>query len=132
MVLIDHRIAGTAMAAIEIPLLLSFPGWRTEIDSRTHEEIDVKPFPSRRVTRVILASSMFSTIFFLFSALWQQTAAVTAASLIESFLSPGVTIRTGGVAAFLVWAALSFQTLVFIAVLVLVVSIASLERIVDD
>src|SRR4051794_22951993 len=76
-------IVAIILAFFTFILLATFPGWHEERDERTGSDVDVKPFPSRPVSQVALALIFIASIFVLVSVLWQHTASVAAATIVQ-------------------------------------------------
>ena len=125
------RIAAIALAVISILLLLTFPGWHGEVDDDGSDR-DVKPFPSRPVTRIVLAATTLASLLALVSMMWQHTASVAAATTAQDLAYGTVKSEVGGRAMALGWAALAFLVIPAVGILILIMSISLLDRLVDD
>ena len=85
-------IAAVALSFIAICLILTFPGWQTDVDDSGSDR-EVKPFPSRPVSQIALAASTLASILGLVSMIWQHTASVAAATTAQ-YLGYG-TVKSG-------------------------------------
>lgn len=109
----------------------TFPGWYTETNEAGEQE-EVRPFPSRTLTTVILALLSLSTILALISTMWQHIGAVAAANSISAALGGAVSNRVGAASMALGWAAVGVIAVSTIGVVVMFISIALLEKLTDD
>jgi hypothetical protein len=107
----------------------TFPGWHEEHDARTGEDVDIKPFPDRRVLKACSFLMSMASLFMLVSALWQHVAAVSAASMITSGTQGYLSGHVGSIAAVLIWLALAFVVITTIGHLIMVLSIELLDSI---
>ena len=125
------RIGAMCLSGIVFAGLATFPGWHEDIDERTGQAIDIKPFPSRPVMQVCLFLSALSSIFGLASALWQHVAAAAASSLASSITQNDLKGCVGSIAAALVWISSALLIIAFIGLLALYRSIRMLDRLTD-
>lgn len=93
-----------ALAALSVVSISQFPSWRSEIDDLTGDELDIKDFPSQFILQTSVTATCCAATFALIAALWQHTAAVTLASLVESLGLGNVKASVGSASASLVWA----------------------------
>ncbi|KAF1956849.1 membrane fusion mating protein FIG1 [Byssothecium circinans] len=113
-------------------LLATFPGWHEERDERTGSEVDVKPFPSRPVSQVALALIFIASIFVLVSVLWQHTASVSAATIVQDLGNGSVKSGVGTSAMVLGWFGFALFIIVTIGLLCMILSIMVLDRLTDE
>ena len=115
-----------------ICLLLTFPGWHEDGEDANGEPIEVKPFPSRPVSLVALASSTLAALLALVSMMWQHTASVAAATTAQDLGYGTVKSGIGAKSLALGWAGLALTVLPAIGILVMILSIQILDRLTDD
>lgn len=82
-----------------------WPSWQQERDDLTDESIEMMPFPSTASMNVIMAFITIAFMLSLVAALWQHTAAVAVASVIESVAHGTVMTSIGATAMALSWTA---------------------------
>ena len=124
-------IAAVALAFITICLLLTFPGWQTEVDDDGSDR-EVKPFPSRPVTLIALTASTLGAMLALVSMIWQHTASVAAATTAQDLGYGTVKSEVGATALALGWVGFALLALAAIGILVMVLSIRILAEVVDN
>ncbi|KAJ9656236.1 hypothetical protein H2198_005087 [Neophaeococcomyces mojaviensis] len=95
-------IIAIILAFLTFLLLATFPGWHTTTtaDGSEHE---VKPFPSRAVSQVALATIFIASVFVLVSVMWQHTAAVAASQVAQDLGNGSVKSGVGTSAMVLGW-----------------------------
>ncbi|ORX97561.1 Ca2+ regulator and membrane fusion protein Fig1-domain-containing protein [Clohesyomyces aquaticus] len=125
-------IFASFLSFLAIVGLLTFPGWHSEVNDDTGSEVDVKPFPDRKVTLSILIALGFATPLAFAAALWQHTAAASVACLAETVSGDSVHAVVGGAAIALAWLPVFFLALAFVAAMVMYLSIRILDRLTDD
>ncbi|KAF7939001.1 uncharacterized protein EAE98_001337 [Botrytis deweyae] len=108
-------------------ILFTFPGWHDEEDS-AGMEIEVRPFPSRRLSNWALILVALASFLSFVSAFWQHISSATGASMVRS-LSYG-TIRTvvGPAAMALAWGSVFFLFLTTFGLLIMIMSIKVLAE----
>ncbi|KAF2401574.1 hypothetical protein EJ06DRAFT_528757 [Trichodelitschia bisporula] len=111
--------------------LATFPGWHQETDD-TGEEIDVKPFPSKVAIKFCSLTSGFATVFCIVSALWQHTAAVSAATMIEGLSYGNLKASVGPGAMALSWLGVALLCVVNLGIVVMWASMAILDQLTED
>jgi len=119
------------LAFVTFILLATFPGWHEERDEHG-SDVDVKPFPSRPVSQVALALIFIASIFVLVSVLWQHTASVAAATVAQDLGNGSVRSGVGTSAMVLGWFGFVLLIIVTIGLLVMIVSIAVLDKLTDS
>ncbi|KAF2119528.1 Ca2+ regulator and membrane fusion protein Fig1-domain-containing protein [Lophiotrema nucula] len=112
--------------------LLNFPNWIDERDRITGSEINVKPFPSRPVSRAIAACLGFASALAFGSAVWQHTSAASVACLAETLSQSQIHVRIGTTAVALVWAPVLLIALAFIRLAQEILSIFILDKLTDN
>jgi hypothetical protein len=65
--------------------------------------VDIKPFPSRRVSQVALSAIALASMFILVSILWQHVSSSAAASIGQSLAYGTVKGHVGSAAMVLGW-----------------------------
>ncbi|CAN9104657.1 unnamed protein product [Alternaria alternata] len=90
------------------------------------------PFPSRPVSQVALALIFISSIFVLVSVLWQHTASVAAATIVQDLGNGSVKSGVGTSAMVLGWFGFVLLIIVTIGLLVMILSIIVLDRLTDN
>ena len=112
-----------ALATIAIALLLTFPGWHEETMEDSDEIRDVKPFPSRPITQIILVATVAASLLALVSMMWQHTASVAVATTVQDLGYGTINSKVGALAMALGWAGLGCVVIAAIGILVLILSI---------
>ena len=113
--------------------MASFPGWHTDRDARTGEEIDVKPFPSRRVLKGIVLALGAASLLLMISALWQHVAAASAVAIITSTVRGNNVVGDVGAASTgLVWLSFALTVIAFQGALIFIISLQALDRLTDE
>lgn len=128
----DSRLGSVGLALLALILFNTFPGWHEERDITTGSDIDVKPFPSRPVLMACLACTGLASLFTFTSALWQHTAAATAATVLETSAVSLIKGSVGSVGTVLAWLIFGIWIITFIATLVMYLSVLLLARLTDD
>lgn len=129
---ISSRLGSVGLGLIALMLFYTFPGWHAERDEETGSEVDVKPFPNRKVTEICCACTGLGTLFTFTSALWQHTASATAATILETSAISIVKAGVGGTATALAWLTFSLWLSIFIGTAVMILSITLLDRLTDN
>ena len=106
---------------ISILLLGTFPSWHTEEDEGGSER-EVKPFPSRRVSYIILALLTLSSLLIFVSVFWQHIAAASALSMVRSLSYGTVKVRVGTLAMVLGWGSVALDVIAAIGIYVMIAS----------
>ena len=120
------------LTTVSILLLATFPGWHTEIDDLSGEAIDVKPFPSKATVNVVLTCLVIASMLTLVASVWQHTAAIAVASVIESIGHESITTSIGSTAMGLSWTAFGLSLGPSIYMWMLHLSIDVLNRLTED
>ena len=121
-----------ALAGLAFVGLATFPGWVEEHDETTGSDIDVKPFPSRAVSQAIAFVLLMASLLILVSCLWQHVAAASVVTTVSSMTQRKVVGHVGAVAAVLVWLSLAFFVFTFLGILVMIISIFTLDLLTDE
>jgi hypothetical protein len=124
-------IMAIILAFLTVLLLSTFPGWQQETDTATGSVIDVKPFPSQAVSRVVASFSLVAAILGLIGSLWQHVGTVGAAAMAEMANYGNVQTTVGAGAVAMAWIAVVLLSVVFLAMLVMILSIKLLDRLSD-
>ncbi|KAK5105364.1 hypothetical protein LTS08_001641 [Lithohypha guttulata] len=124
-------IIAIILAFLTFLLLATFPGWHT---TRTEDgsEHEVKPFPSRAVSQVALATIFIASVFVLVSVMWQHTAAVAASQVAQDLGNGSVRSGVGTSAMVLGWFGFGLLVVVTLGLLVMILSIQLLDRLTDE
>jgi len=124
-------IVAIILAFLTFLLLATFPGWHTDTSSSGSEH-EVKPFPSRPVSQVALATIFIASVFVLVSVLWQHTAAVAASTVAQDLGNGSVKSGVGTTAMILGWFGFGLLVVVTLGLLVMILSIQLLDRLTDE
>ncbi|EXJ73792.1 uncharacterized protein A1O5_03554 [Cladophialophora psammophila CBS 110553] len=124
-------IIAIVLAFLTFLLLATFPGWHTSTgpDGSEHE---VRPFPSRAVSQVALATIFIASVFVLVSVMWQHTAAVAASTVAQDLGNGSVKSGVGTSAMVLGWFGFGLLVVVTLGLLVMILSIQLLDRLTDE
>ncbi|KAJ8064150.1 hypothetical protein OCU04_006504 [Sclerotinia nivalis] len=115
-------------ALITITILSFIPSWKTEKDSDTGSEREVKPFPSRKISNTVCAASGSAAIFAFVSVLWQHLAAVSALKIIENMSYGGLMGKVGTNSMVVGWLGVLMLWLAFMGCLLMVLSLRKVRR----
>ena len=126
-----YSIAAVALAFITICFLLTFPGRHDEVDD-SGSDLEVRPFPSRRVTQLALITSTLGAMLALVSMIWQHIASVAAATTAQNLGYGTVKSAVGVTVLVLGWTAFALLVLTTIGLLVMILSIRMLAELTDD
>jgi uncharacterized membrane protein len=121
-----------ALAGLAFVGLATFPGWVEEHDETTGSDIDVKPFPSRAVSQAIAFVLLMASLLILVSCLWQHVAAASVVTTVSSMSQQRIAGHVGAVAAVLVWLSLTLVVFTFLGILVMIISIYTLDLLTDE
>jgi hypothetical protein len=124
------RFISIPSAVIAFLLLYTLPSWHEENDSDIGSEREVKPFPIRQVTQIILASLTVSSIVALLASFWQHMAGAAASTMAEVFTYGAASGDVGAGALVLGWLSFSLLTIACAGTLVMVMSIRVLAQMV--
>lgn len=124
-------IIALVLAFLTFLLLATFPGWHTSIGSDGSEH-EVKPFPSRPVSQVALATIFIASVFILVSVMWQHTAAVAASTIAQDLGNGAVKSGVGTAAMVLGWFGFGLLVVVTLGLLVMILSIQLLDRLTEE
>lgn len=122
-------IIAIILAFLTFILLATFPGWYTKKEDGFEHE--VKPFPSRAVSQVALATIFIASVFVLVSVMWQHTAAVAASAVAQDLGNGSVKSGVGTSAMVLGWFGFALLVIVTLGLLVLILSIQLLDELTD-
>lgn len=121
-----------AFSALAFTGLATFPGWHEERSSETGSDIDIKPFPSRRVSKLCCMALGMASFFLMVSALWQHIAAAAASTMASSATQDVLQGSVGPSATALIWISFVLTTIVLLAMITMILSIKLLDRLTDD
>ncbi|KAJ5259309.1 Ca2+ regulator and membrane fusion protein Fig1-domain-containing protein [Penicillium angulare] len=131
-IVFDGLLFIVIFAAVLASILLStFPGWHEEIDDG-ESEVEVKPFPARKVTHAVLITSGVGLSFAFVSVLWQHINSAAAASMAEKMSYGQITGHVGSAAMTFGWAGVALISIVVIGILVMIMSLAMIRQLTDD
>ncbi|KAL6408232.1 hypothetical protein AUP68_08084 [Ilyonectria robusta] len=114
------------LAVVTFVLLARFPGWREEEDPGG-SMIDVRPFPSRKLTNIALITNGLGSIGLFISVAWQNIAVASVAAVVEGMRYDGVEVKMGVAAAVLSWLGVLIYALSLLGLTVMVLSITILS-----
>lgn len=123
---------GIVLAFVCFVLLATFPGWHQERDVRTGSDIDIKPFPSRPVLQFALSNAFVAAVLLLTASLWQHVGAVGAAAMVETTTFGNVKAQIGAGAMAMGWIGFTFEMLVTIGLVIMILSLIILDRLTDE
>lgn len=112
-------------------MLSTFPGWHEEVDEEG-STVEVRPFPSRKVSQAALGSLTVGFAFGIISALWQHISAAAAASMAEKMSYGQINGHVGPAAMAFGWIGVGLITLVALGLLVMILSIKLIQQLIDD
>jgi Ca2+ regulator and membrane fusion protein Fig1 len=92
----------------------------------------VKPFPSRPVSWVVAVTLALASFLQFVSILWQHISSSAAAVTGQSLSYGTIKGHVGAVAMVLGWGGVFLNILVTVMVLIMILSIATLDRLQDD
>lgn len=119
------------LSVVSFCFLATFPGWHKEINE-TGSEIEVKPFPSKPVSYLVLACNFSASTLLLVSGLWQHVGAVGAAAMVESAYLGNVKSTIGSGAVAMVWLSMGLTLTTMVGIGVLIISTIILDRMAWD
>ena len=122
-----NRYISLPLAFITVVLMATFPGWHKEEDPEGSTR-DVKPFPSRVVSRVCLALVFVASILTFASIFWQHIAAASTANLAHDLGYGSIDSHVGTVSMVLGWASVLLFSLATFGLLVMILSVKVLEE----
>ena len=122
------RFTSIPLIAIAILLLTTFPGWHEEEDS-DGTEVEVKRFPSKPISYVVLVVLTIVSLLTFVSVLWQHITSSAAATMGQSLSYGTVEGHVGTVAMVLGWGAVLCNLIAALGILIMVVSINLLAAI---
>ncbi|KAF2093733.1 hypothetical protein NA57DRAFT_16036, partial [Rhizodiscina lignyota] len=129
----DVLFPGLAIGSIALSFLVIlgfclFPSWHDEYDEWTGSEIEVKPFPSRRLVAACFIITSLSCVFALLSAMWQHTSAATVTTLAEVSAYGNAKASVGAAAAAFAWMSFGFLGVAAMGILLMIASIQTLDK----
>jgi hypothetical protein len=115
------------LSIISFLLLATFPGWHEEENSEGSER-QVKPFPSRPVSRVALGCITVSAIVALLASFWQHMAGAAASAMAAAFTYGAAKGGIGVGAMVCGWLSFVLLMVVALGLLMMILSIKVLEE----
>ncbi|OJD27329.1 hypothetical protein ACJ73_01281 [Blastomyces percursus] len=110
---------------------LIFPNWHTEVNSEG-SDLDVKPFPSRAVSRVALGFVTLASLLTFVSVFWQHISSTASVTMHEELYYGVVKANTGVIAMVFGWGGFLASFLVVIGLLIMILSISLLTKLTDE
>ncbi|OBT99854.1 hypothetical protein VE01_02242 [Pseudogymnoascus verrucosus] len=120
--------ASIALMVISLILLVTYPQWHTSEDD-DGSEVEVRPFPSRAVSKITLVAILIAAILMMISILWQHVATATASSMGGSLAYGAVRGGVGAAAMVLGWGGGFLVVVAMLGILVMVLSIQTIQAI---
>ncbi|KAI1379354.1 Ca2+ regulator and membrane fusion protein Fig1-domain-containing protein [Hypoxylon crocopeplum] len=118
-------------AFISILLLATFPGWYTVEDSEGGSDTEIKPFPSRPVSRAALALSFLAALCSFVSVFWQHIASACASTLFQALTYNTIEVHVGAAAMACGWLGFVIICASTLGLYILVLSVKSLEMLTE-
>ncbi|EEH10556.1 conserved hypothetical protein [Histoplasma capsulatum G186AR] len=103
-------------------LLATFPTWQDEVDSNG-SEVQVKPFPSKVVSRVTTVLVVLASLLAFVSIFWQHISSSASVTMNEELYYGVVRSHSGVVAMILGWGGVFAAFLVVLGLVVMLVSL---------
>jgi hypothetical protein len=103
-------------------ILATFPGWHEEDDSNGSLR-EVKPFPSRPLSRIALALLTLAALLVFVSVFWQHIASSGAVTMVQSLSYGALKGKLGVVAVVLGWCAVVLDAISAVGILIMILSI---------
>jgi hypothetical protein len=126
---IIHRVGALALAVLGFLGLATFPGWHEEIDARTGDRIDIKAFPSSKVSLFVAIALGAASLLLMVSALWQHVAAASVVALMSSTAQGKDVVAHAGLASMaLGWMSFALATLAFQGIVISTFYVGFLDR----
>ena len=110
--------------------MATFPGWHEDTDDEGSDR-EVKPFPSRQVTKVAVGALILGSLFCLISVLLQHVAAATGSVMVESLSYGTVRAKVGTASMVIGWGGEILYILATVGLLTLALSIRALTEAFD-
>lgn len=120
-------IVSIILVTVVLLLLATFPGYEEEYPDGP----SLRRLPSRAVSQISLAIIFVAAIFVLVSVLWQHTASVAAATIVENMGNGSVSTGVGVTAMVLGWFGFTLLIFVTIGLLVMILSMHLVERLTE-
>jgi Ca2+ regulator and membrane fusion protein Fig1 len=112
---------------IAILLLTTFPSWHNAMDEASSER-EIKPFPSRPVSYLILALLTLASLLVFVSVFWLHIASSAAVTMGQSLSYGTVKGKVGTLAVVLGWGAVLLEILAAVGMAITILSIKALEN----
>ena len=110
-----------ALGIICVPLLATLPLWHAELDGTN--VVEVKPWPSRALTKTVCGILAAAVLLALISSLWQHIAAVAFTTTVRKMAYGSVKSEVGTAAIAFAWVSLALYIFALCAMLVMTVSL---------
>ncbi|KAI1344735.1 Ca2+ regulator and membrane fusion protein Fig1-domain-containing protein [Xylariaceae sp. FL0016] len=120
-------IIAIVLVLISIALLVTFPGWRDNVDSQVSER-EIKPFPSRPISHAALGLAFAAAGLGFASAFWQHIGVAGASTTTRLLTYNLVETHIGAAAMVLGWLAAAIIAVSALGLLLMVVSIRVLAQ----
>ncbi|KAK8004981.1 hypothetical protein PG990_011018 [Apiospora arundinis] len=121
-VLIGNRTMAVVSLFIAMLLLATFPGWHEDDDSDASAR-EIKPFPSRPVSKVALALLFVASLLGFATVFWQHIGSAGSAVIIENMSYHLATAHVGNLAMALGWVGVFFASLSMVGLHVMIKAI---------
>ncbi|EGE77141.2 hypothetical protein, variant [Blastomyces dermatitidis ER-3] len=112
-------------------LLSSFPNWHADVNSE-ESDVEIKPFPSRVVSRVATGFVALASLLTFVSVFWQHISSSASVTMHEELYYGVVNSSTGVVAMVFGWGGVLTSFLVVIGLILMILSISILQKLSDD
>jgi hypothetical protein len=124
---VDHlRLTAIPFAFLATLLLATFPGWHEEEDVASDEK-EVKPFPSRPISYLVLAIVLAASLFSVISIFVQHVASATGSTMVEALSYGTAKAKVGTAAMILGWVGACAYIVVAVGVWIMIRSIEVLS-----
>lgn len=101
------------------------------MDSESDSEREVKPFPSKALSSIILILTAFSGLLCLISALWQHLSAAATATMAHAFTYGAAAGNVGAPAMVFGWLGTALILIVFMGTVLLVLTQMVLSKLTE-
>ncbi|KAL2386346.1 hypothetical protein RJZ90_000742 [Blastomyces dermatitidis] len=110
---------------------LIFPNWHADVNSE-ESDVEIKPFPSRVVSRVATGFVALASLLTFVSVFWQHISSAASVTMHEELYYGVVNSSTGVVAMVFGWGGVLTSFLVVIGLILMILSISILQKLSDD
>ncbi|PGH07631.1 hypothetical protein GX51_01640 [Blastomyces parvus] len=112
-------------------VLATFPNWHSEVDSES-SEVEVKPFPSRLVSRVATGFVALASLLTFVSVFWQHISSTASVTMHQELYYGVVKSSTGVIAMVFGWGGVLTSFLVVIGLVIMILSLSLIMRLSDE